>query len=144
MSETNFNFAASQGLKQLTEEEMIAFIRQKLPGKVTMHDYLANYGKFNRLICSFQHDYSVENSNDNFSNLAGRYLMPISQCKLDFLYDILTGQRKTISVSEVVKMPCPRYPELSLRQLIQHVNSDPDLAIYFPREMNEKTKLSRE
>ena len=70
--------------------------------------------------------------------------MPYNQCKLEFLYDVLLGVRKTISVSEVVKMPCPRYPELNLRTLFHHINEDKELATYFPAELNEKTKLSRE
>ena len=71
--------------------------------------------------------------------------MPYHHCKLDFLYDVLTGVRKTISASQVVKMPCPRYQELSMGQLIEHIKEgDPDLAQHFPRDLDVTTKLSRE
>ena len=41
----NFNFSQQEGVRKLGQEEMVAYIKQKFPGKAAMYDYLVNYGK---------------------------------------------------------------------------------------------------
>ena len=40
-----FKFGEEEGVRKLSDAAMVEYIRNKLPGKHAMYDYLTNYGK---------------------------------------------------------------------------------------------------
>ena len=40
----SFNFQQAEGIRNLSDAELIEYIRNKFPVKYAMYDYLVNYG----------------------------------------------------------------------------------------------------
>ena len=59
--------------------------------------------------------------------------LPIkSQCKLEFLQQIVEGKKQMLESYRVPKMKVPTWPELSVSKLLPTVLKDPILKEYFP------------
>lgn len=73
-------------------------------------------------------------------NLVQKHILPIEYYSKDYLKAVLSGKKKLLDKSDVRLLNCPRYDEVSVKQLYDIVMEDREVAMYFP-DSDQSKKL---
>ena len=74
----------------------------------------------------------------------GVYLPPYEECTLDFMRELLSGQRKVFKRKDVRMIKVPLLQELTTIKIMEQIVQDPEIQQYLPDLGKLKRPLNRE